>query len=136
MLAPVLIWAIAIAGERRLAVVGIWTLITAAAFVDFIDGGAFPPGQLAAWALIVAAIAACLAGLAPWHARARPGVAGPREADGGCGRLTSSREAALGTLANGIRFLRPGVQRTTGASSAPRPLKGGPRHPWSSTATS
>ena len=60
MLAPVLIWAIAIAGQRRLAVVGIWTLITAAAFVDFIDGGAFPPGQLAAWALIVAAIAACL----------------------------------------------------------------------------
>jgi Glycosyltransferase family 87 len=60
MLAPVLIWAIAIAGERRLVVVGIWALITAAAFVDFIDGGAFPPGQLAAWALIVAAVVACL----------------------------------------------------------------------------
>jgi hypothetical protein len=60
MLAPVLIWAIAIAGERRLVVVGIWALITAAAFVDFIDGGAFPPGQLAAWVLIVAAVVACL----------------------------------------------------------------------------
>ncbi len=66
MLAPVLIWAIAIAGERQLAVVGVWTLITAAAFVDFIDGGAFPPGQLAAWALIVAAVAACLEA---WHPR-------------------------------------------------------------------
>jgi hypothetical protein len=60
MLAPVLVWAIAIAGERRLAVIGLWALITAAAFVDFIDGGAFPPGQLAAWALIVAAVIACL----------------------------------------------------------------------------
>ncbi len=60
MLAPVVIWAIAIAAERRIAVVGLWALITAAALVDFVDGGAFPPGQLAAWALIAAAVAACL----------------------------------------------------------------------------
>jgi Glycosyltransferase family 87 len=59
MLAPVLIWAVAIAAERRMAVVTLWALITAAAFVDFIDGGTFPPGQLAPWALILAAIAAC-----------------------------------------------------------------------------
>jgi hypothetical protein len=59
MLAPVLVWAVAIAGERRIGVVGIWALITAAGFVDFVDGGSFPPGQLAAWALIVAATAAC-----------------------------------------------------------------------------
>lgn len=59
MLAPVLIWAVAIAAERRMAVVTLWALITAAAFVDFIDGGTFPPGQLAPWVLIVAAIAAC-----------------------------------------------------------------------------
>jgi hypothetical protein len=59
MLAPVFIWAIAIAGQRRMIVVGIWALITIAAFVDFVDGGVFPPGQLAAWALIVAAAAAC-----------------------------------------------------------------------------
>jgi hypothetical protein len=60
MLAPVLIWATAIAAERRIAVVSLWALITAAAFIDFIDGGAFPPGPLAPWALIVAAVAACL----------------------------------------------------------------------------
>jgi hypothetical protein len=59
MLAPVLIWAVAIAAERRMAVVSLWALITAAAFVDFIDGGTFPPGQLAPWVLIVAAIVAC-----------------------------------------------------------------------------
>ena len=59
MLAPVLIWAVAIAAERRVAVVSLWALITAAAFVDFIDGGTFPPGALAPWALIVTAIAAC-----------------------------------------------------------------------------
>jgi len=60
MLAPVLIWATALAGERRIVVVSLWALITAAAFIDFIDGGAFPPGALAAWALIAAAVAACL----------------------------------------------------------------------------
>jgi Glycosyltransferase family 87 len=59
MLAPVLIWAVAIAAGRGMAVVSLWALITVAAFVDFIDGGTFPPGQLAPWALIVAAMAAC-----------------------------------------------------------------------------
>jgi hypothetical protein len=61
MLAPVLVWAIALAGERGLAVVGIWTVITAAAAVDLIDAGAFPPGPLAAWTLIAVAVIACLA---------------------------------------------------------------------------
>jgi len=65
MLAPVLIWAMAIAAERRIAVMSLWAVITAAAFVDFIDGGAFPPGQLAAWALIAAAVVACLAAWRP-----------------------------------------------------------------------
>ncbi|MGA7988053.1 MAG: glycosyltransferase family 87 protein [Candidatus Dormiibacterota bacterium] len=73
MLAPALVWAIAIAGERRLTVVGIWALITAAAFVDFMDGGAFPPGQLAAWALIVAAAAACLEAWRPRMLERGPG---------------------------------------------------------------
>jgi hypothetical protein len=71
MLAPVVIWAIALAGERRLAVVGLWALITVAAFIDFVDGGSFPPGQLAAWALIVAAVAACVTAWRP--AKPEPG---------------------------------------------------------------
>jgi hypothetical protein len=82
MLAPVLIWATALAGERRIAVVGLWALITAAAFIDFIDGGAFPPGPLAAWALIVAAIAACLEAWRPTLLRhgSAAGGAAPRPA--------------------------------------------------------
>jgi hypothetical protein len=74
MLAPVLIWAIALAGERSLAVVGLWTLITAAAVVDLIDGGAFPPGPLAAWALIAAAVVACLAAWRQGLRRREPGA--------------------------------------------------------------
>jgi Glycosyltransferase family 87 len=80
MLAPVLIWAIAIAAERRIAIVGLWALITAAAFVDFIDGGAFPPGQLAAWTLIAAAAAASFEAWRPTllqHGSGSP-VAAPR----------------------------------------------------------
>ena len=67
MLAPVLVWAIALAGDRRLAVVGLWTVISAACAVDLLDGGAFPPGPLGAWALIGVAAITCLAA---W----RPGV--------------------------------------------------------------
>jgi Glycosyltransferase family 87 len=80
MLAPVLIWAVAIAAERRMAVVGLWALITAAAFVDFIDGGTFPPGQLAPWVLIVAATAACFEAWRPTLLRHGSGsaVAPPR----------------------------------------------------------
>jgi hypothetical protein len=74
MLAPVLIWAIALAGERRIAVVGIWTLISAAAVVDLIDGGAFPPGPLAAWTLIIAAVIACLAAWRPGLLTRAPGA--------------------------------------------------------------
>jgi alpha-1,2-mannosyltransferase len=80
MLAPVLIWAVAIAAERRMAVVSLWALITTAAFVDFIDGGTFPPGQLAPWVLIVAAIAACLEAWRPTLLAqgSGPAVAAPR----------------------------------------------------------
>ena len=60
MLAPALVWGVAIARERGIAVLGLWALITVAAFVDFVDGGAFPPGQLAPWALLLTAILACL----------------------------------------------------------------------------
>ncbi|HEY6470600.1 MAG TPA: glycosyltransferase family 87 protein [Candidatus Dormibacteraeota bacterium] len=74
MLTPIVIWAIALAAERRLAVVGIWTLISAAAVVDLIDGGAFPPGPLAAWALIAAAVIACLAAWRPGLLKREPGT--------------------------------------------------------------
>ena len=60
MLAPALVWGVAIARERGIAVLGLWALITVAAFVDFVDGGAFPPGQLAPWALLLTAVLACL----------------------------------------------------------------------------
>lgn len=60
MLAPALVWGVAIARERGIAVLGLWALITVAAFVDFVDGGAFPPGQLAPWGLVLTAILACL----------------------------------------------------------------------------
>jgi glycosyl transferase family 87 len=80
MLAPVLIWAVAIAAERRMVVVSLWALITAAAFIDFIDGGTFPPGQLAPWALIVAAAAACFEAWRPTLLRHGSGsaLAAPR----------------------------------------------------------
>jgi hypothetical protein len=74
MLAPVLVWAIALAGERRLVLVGIWAAITAAAAVDLIDGGAFPPGPLGAWTLIVAAVMACLAAWRPELPAREPGT--------------------------------------------------------------
>jgi hypothetical protein len=80
MLAPVLVWAIAVAAEARIAVVGMWALITTAALVDFIDGAAFPPGQLTAWALIAVSIAACLEAWRPTMRRrgSDPAVAAPR----------------------------------------------------------
>jgi hypothetical protein len=34
-----------------------WGLISALAFVDFLDGVAVPPGQLTAWAVLIAAVA-------------------------------------------------------------------------------
>jgi hypothetical protein len=79
MLAPVLVWAVAIAAEHRIAVVGLWALITAAALVDFVEGGAFPPGQLAAWALIAVAVAACVEAWRPALPRhgVAPAVAAP-----------------------------------------------------------
>lgn len=75
MLAPVVIWAIAVASDHRLVVVGIWTLITAAAVVDLINGGAFPPGPLAPWALMCAAVVACVAAWRPELLNRGPGAA-------------------------------------------------------------
>jgi hypothetical protein len=40
---------------------GAWALITVAACVDLIDAATFPPGQLAGWALVLAAVLACVA---------------------------------------------------------------------------
>jgi hypothetical protein len=76
MLAPALVLATAWAAhdERaatrskstRVAVVfTAWGVISATAFVDFLDGTAVPPGQLTAWVLVIAAIAACAA--AAWR---------------------------------------------------------------------
>jgi hypothetical protein len=64
-------------------VVGIWTLISAAAVVDLIDGGAFPPGPLGTWALLVAAVVACLAAWRPGlrrHERGTPVATRPTAA--------------------------------------------------------
>ena len=77
MLAPALVWAVALAGDRGLAVLGMWALITAAAFLDFVDGGTFPPGQLAPWALLAAAILACLQAWRPGVSRPDPGYQVP-----------------------------------------------------------
>ncbi len=73
MLAPMVVIGLA-AGARRAGssawtaitspvalVLGAWALITAAACIDLIDGATFPPGQLAGWALAVAAGLACVA---------------------------------------------------------------------------
>lgn len=73
MLAPALVIGVAAAARRAgsisaltLAspvslVFGAWALITLAAGADLIDGAAFPPGQLAGWALVAAAALACVA---------------------------------------------------------------------------
>ncbi len=73
MLAPVMVIAVAAAARRhgsgaRLTLTspvslafGAWALISIAACVDLIDAAAFPPGQLAGWALVVAAALACAA---------------------------------------------------------------------------
>lgn len=64
MLAPAMAWSVAIAARSRrptrdLGVVfGTWALINACAYVDFIDNAALPPGQLAAWALLLGAVLA------------------------------------------------------------------------------
>jgi hypothetical protein len=74
MLAPALVIGVAVAARRTrsegasltltspLALVfGCWALITVAACADLLDSAAFPPGQLAGWALVVAAVLACIA---------------------------------------------------------------------------
>jgi glycosyl transferase family 87 len=70
MLAPALVWMAAWTSHderaaarftplRVVAVFAVWSLISAFVFVDFLDGVAFPPGQLTAWALVIAASGAC-----------------------------------------------------------------------------
>jgi hypothetical protein len=81
MLAPALVIGVAAAGRRMgsaalgftspvALVFGAWALITVATCADLIDAAAFPPGQLAGWALVVAAAIACIA------SRRSPGLAG------------------------------------------------------------
>jgi branched-subunit amino acid transport protein len=72
MLAPALVIGVAAAARRAGAqasltftspvavVFGAWALITIAACTDLIDAAKFPPGQLAGWALVLAAVLACL----------------------------------------------------------------------------
>ena len=91
MLAPVLIWAVAIAAERRMAIVSLWALITAAAFVDFIDGGTFPPRRARPVAPDRCRRRRVRRGLAPQAPQAWLGVRGSvSEARGGDSRITSS----------------------------------------------
>ena len=73
MLAPMLVIGLAAAARRSgstaaltltppmAIVLGAWTLISVAACADLIDAATFPPGQLAGWALVVAAVLACIA---------------------------------------------------------------------------
>jgi alpha-1,2-mannosyltransferase len=73
MLAPMFVIAVAATARRAdadlrlradrhvLLVFGCWTLISVAAFADFADAAAFPPGQLTAWALLIAAVSAVVA---------------------------------------------------------------------------
>jgi hypothetical protein len=77
VLAPVVVIGVAVAARqwqpggrihlgRPVAIVfGAWALITAAAFADLIDAARFPPGQLAGWALLLAALIACAAARTP-----------------------------------------------------------------------
>jgi hypothetical protein len=80
MLAPAMVIAVAAAARRMTTnapliwrspvalAFGAWALITLAAFADLADSATFPPGQLAGWALAVAAVLACLASRR-WGAR-------------------------------------------------------------------
>lgn len=72
MLAPALVFGVAAAARRSREhasltltspvslVFGAWALISIAAFGDFADAATFPPGQLAGWALVLAAVLACI----------------------------------------------------------------------------
>jgi peptidoglycan/LPS O-acetylase OafA/YrhL len=80
MLAPAMVIGVAAAARRMTTnapliwgspvalAFGAWALITLAAFADLADSATFPPGQLAGWALAVAAVLACLASRR-WGAR-------------------------------------------------------------------
>ena len=73
MLAPALVIGVAVAARRtgatpRLTLTspvalafGAWALITVATCADLVDAAAFPPGQLAGWALVAGAALACIA---------------------------------------------------------------------------
>jgi len=72
MLAPAMVFGVAAAARRCKEnagltltspvslVFGAWALITIAAFGDFADAASFPPGQLTGWALVLAAVLACI----------------------------------------------------------------------------
>ena len=73
MLAPALVIGVAVAARRTGATAGLtltspvalafgaWALITVATCADLVDAAAFPPGQLAGWALVAGAALACVA---------------------------------------------------------------------------
>jgi hypothetical protein len=98
MLAPLFVVAVAVTARRAGAdlrvraarhvyfVFGCWALISIAAFADFADAASFPPGQLTAWALLVAAVSAVVA-----TARA---ASTPTSAQGGIVTLQGSRYLA------------------------------------------
>ena len=102
MLAPVAVLAVAAAAApafRRAGamapvagVLGAWVLINIAAVIDLTDGGAFPPGQLTAPALIVTAACACVAA----HRLGAGDASAPI-------RYRAAREAAVGAVAHGLR---------------------------------
>ncbi len=136
MLAPVLIWAIALADERRLAVIGIWTVISC-------RGGRRShrprrvPARSAGGLDAHRCRGDCLPrGLATRTAHPRAWRPDRHATDGGGGRLTSSREAALGTLANGVRFERTQFLGLSLLSLRCRPRKKPRSIPWSWIATS
>ena len=95
LLAPVAAWSLALQPQTERTswrwpgvVLGLWTLVNAAAVIDLADQAAFPPGQLTAWALIAAAVVA---------------GAGVRGAGPSAFRYRARREAAVGAMAHDVR---------------------------------
>jgi Glycosyltransferase family 87 len=82
MLAPAAVIGIAAAARHGLSgnrmhlgvslalVFGAWSLISVAAFADFLDAASFPPGQLSGWVLLLAAVLAVVATRIPEVPRA------------------------------------------------------------------
>jgi hypothetical protein len=67
MLAPAMVLAAAWAANQRdaaarlVAVFALWGLLSAVAFIDFLDGAAVLPGQFTAWVLVIVASVVCAA---------------------------------------------------------------------------